>query len=105
MSNPICEESQLVQGGRNLTALTIDGTRQFTEGFFIFGMILNAFCLTVWVKEKRKYERTQVRPTMLVVLSVLCSVAEMCCGPLNIIIPTAYPCWLAVILINMTIPF
>lgn len=105
-NSDLCADSPLAQIGLNYSLYKLtDDQRTFTRGYLIFGIILNAFCLAVWMVEKGKYERTRVRPTIFLVMAILCSLAVQGCGPLNSISPRSYPCWVGVILLAMTIPF
>lgn len=104
-TDDICATSLLVQKGLNQSLVYMTPEQvQFTRGYYFFGIALNLLCLLVWVVEKRKYERTQVRPTLFLLLSIISSISEMSCGPLNTITPYQYPCWVGVILLALLIP-
>lgn len=104
MNNDECSQYLEVRQGRNASAERPESNLQFTLGFYIFGHLLIFFCAASWFKFKSRFERTNIRPTPLVILAILCSLLQMNYFPLQVLIDDRYPCWVGVVLNTLIIP-
>ncbi|KAH9258739.1 hypothetical protein BASA81_003241 [Batrachochytrium salamandrivorans] len=105
MNLSFCELDPMVRRGKLLALQRPQANIDFTVGYVVFGFLFNFACLGLWLWFKPQYERTRVRPTMFVVLAVLCSLCQMSYGSIMSIFSATYPCFLGPLLLVMSIPF
>lgn len=105
MNLSFCDLDPMVQRGKLLASQRPQANVDFTVGYVVFGFLFDFACLALWLWFKPQYERTRVRPTMFVVLAVLCSLFQMSYGSVMTIFSDTYPCFLGPLLLVMSIPF
>ena len=101
----LCATSELVLKGNNDTARRIDSNVAFTIAYFTIGVVIDISCLLAFWLFKRRFERTSLRPTILLVMSVLGSLVQMSYGSMQTITRGDYPCWCTVVMPIMIVPF
>lgn len=101
----ICDNAIDVQIGRNYSLVRPYSNIQFTIAYYTFGHILIVSCVVSWLLFKKRFERTRIRPTALVVMAAMCSLTQMNYAPLNVILANSYPCWIGVLLNTLIVPF
>jgi hypothetical protein len=105
MTEDICANSISVQEGNNDTRGRTEGNIVFTTAYFSVGIAINVVCVVAYALLKRNFERTRLRPTLLVVLGALGSLSLLLYSGLLVMMRGEIPCYLTVIFPIILIPF
>ena len=99
-----CENASYVVAGNIDTVNRTPGNVLFTTVYFSVGVTIDLLCVVLFLLFKRRFERTRLRPTLLVWMAVCGSLAQMLYGCLLTIMRGEYPCWAGVVLLTLVIP-
>jgi hypothetical protein len=69
-----------------------------------FGLAFSLVCLLAWLWKKNKYERTRIRPTILIFMGFAGTIAAVLVNHLGSVLSSPLPCSVDTILVVMAVP-